>query len=78
MPLTRIGNKLGVAAAGGGGSSVAVNVNNYGSSEVTTSERRGPDGQRIIDVAVGKSLGSGRQDKALKSRFGSRPERVKR
>lgn len=77
MPLTRVGGKLGVAAAGGGGSQVQVNVINNSGGEVTTSERKGPNGQRFIDVEIARSIGSGRQDKAL-GRFGNRPAPVKR
>jgi hypothetical protein len=78
MPLTRIGGKLGVAAAGGGGSNVVVNVNNMGGGEVETRERRGPNGDRQIDVIIGKSLSSGRQDSAMRSRFGTPPSPVRR
>lgn len=78
MPLTRIGGKLGVMAQGGGGSNVVVNVNNQNGGEVQTSERRGPNGERQIDVLISKSLGSGRQDSALRSRFNTRPSPVKR
>lgn len=76
MPLTRVGGKLGVAAAGGGGgSNVQVNVVNKNGGEVTTSERRGPNGERILDVEISRSIGSGRQDKVL-GRFGNRPTPV--
>ena len=77
MPLTRIGGKLGVAAAGGGGSPVTVNINNNGGGEVQTRERRGPNGQQILDVEITRSIGSGRQDAALK-RFGNKPAPVRR
>lgn len=78
MPLTRIGGKLGVMAQSGGGSNVVVNVNNQSGGEVQTTERRGPNGERQIDVLISKSLGSGRQDSALRSRFNTRPSPVKR
>ncbi len=77
MPLTRVGGKLGVAAAGGG-SNVTVNVTNQSGGEVQTSERRGQNGERQVDILIGQSLGSGRQDSALRSRFGTRPNPVKR
>jgi hypothetical protein len=71
MPLQRIGGKLGVRSAGGG---VVVNVYNHSSSTATTSERSGPDGQRIIDVMVRNSvrgmIGDGSLDKVLGSSFG--------
>lgn len=78
MPLTRIGGKLGVAAAGGGGSNVSVAVHNYGGGEVEKRESRGPNGERQIDIMIGKSLASGRQDSALRSRYGTPPNPVKR
>lgn len=79
MPLTRIGGKLGVASTGGGRSApVIVNVvNQSGAAVETTSERGGPNGERIIDMKITESLTSGRQDKALR-RFGSKPQRVLR
>lgn len=78
MPLTRIGGKLGVAAAGGGGSSVNVAVHNYSGGEVDTRESRGPNGERQVDVLIGQSLAGGRQDSAMKARFGLPPNRMKR
>lgn len=77
MPLTRIGGKLGVAASGGG-SNVMVNITNQSGGEVQTSERRGPNGERQIDILIGKSLASGRQDSALRSRYGTPPNPVRR
>lgn len=78
MPLTRVGGKLGVAAVGGGGSNVVVNVTNQSGGEVQTSERRGPNGERQIDVMIGKSLAGGRQDSAMRARYGTPPNRMKR
>jgi hypothetical protein len=78
MPLTRIGGKLGVAAAGGGGPGVKVEINNFSGESVNSTEGRGPNGERIIRVAVGKDLASGAHDAALRSRFGTRPNPVKR
>lgn len=79
MPLTRIGGKLGVMAQGGGGAAnVQVNVINQSSGAVQTSERRGPRGERQVDVLISESFASGRQDSALRSRFGSKPMPVKR
>ncbi len=78
MPLTRIGGKLGVAAAGASAPPVMVQVNNNTSGQATVNERQGPNGQKIIEVAVSESIGSGRQDAVLRSRFGNRPSPVKR
>ena len=78
MPLTRIGGKLGVAAQGGAGSNVVVNVTNQSGGEVQTSERRGPNGERQIDVLIGKSLAAGKQDSAMRARYGTPPNRMKR
>ena len=66
-----------VLLVGGGGAQVQVNINNNSGGEVTTSERKGPNGQRFIDVEIGRSIGSGRQDAVLR-RFGNRPAPVKR
>lgn len=78
MPLTRVGGKLGVAAAGGSGANVKLEVHNYGGGEVQTQERRGPNGERLIRMMVGKDLASGQHDASLRSRFGNRPNPVKR
>lgn len=61
--------------AGGGGTSVQ--VHNYSGGEVQTRESRGPNGQRQVDIMIGKSITSGRQDGAL-GRFGSKPAPVRR
>lgn len=63
---------------GRGGGDTTVNVTNMSGGEVETQERRGPNGGRTVDIIIGKSLTSGRQDSALRSRFGSRPNPVKR
>lgn len=78
MPLARVGGKLGVAAAGGGGGNVEINIMNQSGGQVTTNERRGPNGQRQVDVLISESLASGRQDSALRSRFNTRPNPVRR
>lgn len=78
MPLTRVGGKLGVAAAGAGGGGVKVEVHNYSGETVTRTEGRGPKGEQIIRLAVGKDLASGNHDASLRSRFGTRPNPVKR
>lgn len=75
LPLTRIGGKLGVAAAGGGGTSVTV-INNSG--QPSRQERsQGPDGREIIRVVVGEEISRGRFDKPMR-RFGATPDRVVR
>lgn len=78
MPLTRIGGKLGVAAAGGGGSPVKVEINNFSGEQVAKTEARGPRGEQIIRVAVGSDLASGKHDSVLRSRFGVPPNKMKR
>lgn len=62
MPLERIGGKLGVNAAGGG---VIVNVYNETGGQSETRERRGPDGQRIIDVLIRSTVKSMFRDGSL-------------
>lgn len=75
LPLTRVGGKLGVAAVGGGGTSVTV-INNSG--QPSRQERsQGPDGREIIRVVVGEELSRGRFDKPMR-RFGATPDRVVR
>jgi hypothetical protein len=78
MPLTRIAGKLGVAAAGGGAAQVDVQVNNYSGGDTTVTESRGPNGRRLLKVEIGKSMASGGQDDVMKSRFGIRPQRMRR
>lgn len=78
LPLSRIGGKLGVASAGGGGSNVMVEINNFSGERIEQSEGKGPNGEKIIRVAVGADLASGKHDGALRSRFGIPPNRVKR
>lgn len=78
MPLTRVGGKLGVAASGGGGVTVKNEVHNYSGAPVTQSESRGPNGETIIRTIVGKQLADGSHDGAMRSRFGNRPNPVRR
>ena len=76
LPLTRgKGGNLGVRSIGGSGSGVTVNVINQSKdSEATTTERKGANGQRIIDVmiqsVVNKGLTSGAFDRSLGGTFG--------
>jgi len=69
FPLTRIGGDLGVRAVGvGGDSSVVVNIVNQGGAlEVESqNQRRGADGELVIDVMVKSAIqrldGSGQLD----------------
>jgi hypothetical protein len=62
----------------GGGSGVTVQVNNYSGQQVETAERKGPDGQRLIEVSVGRAISEGRFDRAMASRYGNTPQRVRR
>lgn len=62
----------------GGGSNVAVNVFNQSGGEVEQRESRGPNGERQIDIMIGKSLSGGRQDGAMRARYGTPPNRMKR
>jgi hypothetical protein len=79
MPLTRVGGKLGVAAAGGGGGVLVKNeVHNYSGAPVTQSEGRGPKGETIIRTIVGKQIADGSHDGPMRSRFGNRPNPMKR
>jgi phage-related minor tail protein len=61
-----------------GGGSVTVQVNNYSGQSVETKERRGPDGQRVLEVAVGRAIADGRFDRAMASRYGNTPQGVRR
>jgi len=63
----------------GGGSNVEVNIINESSgTEVETQERQGPDGKRVLEARVtdlvDRNLSQGKHDKALKNRFGARPQ----
>jgi hypothetical protein len=62
----------------GGGNGVTVQVNNYSGQQVETAERKGPDGQRLIEVSVGRAIADGRFDRAMASRYGNTPQRVRR
>lgn len=73
MPLRRMGNgNLGVEAAAS--SPVNVNIYNYSSEPVKQRERRGPGGERQIDVIVGsimqKKFADGSMDKSLTANYG--------
>ena len=63
---------------GGGRANVAVNVINQSGGEVQQRESRGPNGERQVDIMIGRSLASGRQDSAMRARYGAPPNPVKR
>lgn len=73
MPLKRTSSgDLGVSADIA--SNVEVNVINNSGSQAETRERRGPNGERVIDVIikqkVGEIFGSGQMDNTMKNRYG--------
>lgn len=72
LPLTRVGGKLGVRSEGSTKVvPVQVNIINQGNANVEEKQRRGPDGQNVLDLYITNSLSSGQQDRALRQRFGS-------
>ena len=76
LPLSRIGGKLGVNAAGiGGGTSVQ--VINMGGGQARVERGTGPDGREIVKVIVGEELARGGFDREL-GRYGSRATQVRR
>lgn len=79
LPLARIGGKLGVASArGGGGPMMQVTVINNTGAPVEQRESTGRGGKRQVDLIIGESVASGRQDAALRTRFGVPPNKIKR
>jgi hypothetical protein len=76
MPLTRIGGRLGVAAAGGGGTMVQI-INTTG--QPAREERStGPDGREMVRVVVGEEIARGSFAKPLAARHGLGTQRVAR
>jgi len=71
MPLKRINGRLGVEAAGGG-ANLQVNIINQAGVEVEQ-ERRGGRLDVYLRKAVSETIGGGGADRAMKSRFGLRP-----
>ncbi|WP_434619838.1 hypothetical protein [Tabrizicola sp. M-4] len=61
----------------GGGNTTVVQINNYSGQPVTEERERGPSGEEIIRVTVGRQLASGEHDKAM-GRYSARPAKVKR
>jgi len=77
MPLTRMPNgDLGVLTAGTG-SNVTVNIINNGGEEVRKEESESADGGKQIDVIIGdainKHIASGKADRVMAGRYGTRP-----
>lgn len=77
MPLTRVGGKLGVRSAGGGGGTV-VQINNYSGAPTREERSRGPDGRETVRIVVGEEISRGSFDRANRARYGSAPQKVKR
>ena len=75
MPLKRSSDgSLGVDATGvGGTTNVVVEINNYSSEEISATESE-IDGQKTIQVTIGKLINShiseGKADKAMSARYG--------
>lgn len=79
LPLTRINGSLGVKAAGGsGGPKTVVQVINQGGGEVRQERQQGPSGEELIRITVGKQISRGDHDSAMRGRYSSRPQGVKR
>lgn len=76
MPLKRSSDgSLGVDATGvGGTTNVIVEINNYTSEEISTTETENSDGQKTLQVTIGKMinahLSQGRADKIMTARYG--------
>lgn len=76
MPLKRSSDgSLGVDATGvSGTTNVIVEINNYTSEEISTTETENSDGQKTIQVTIGKMinahLSQGKADKVMSARYG--------
>ena len=76
MPLKRSSDgSLGVDATGvGGTTNVIVEINNYTSEEISTTETENSDGQKTLQVTIGKMinahLSQGKADKVMTARYG--------
>ena len=78
MPLKRMANgDLGVAANGAGGAQVTVNIINNSGAEVGQEEHEDGYGNKEIEVYIGgmvdRHISSGKADRVMAARFGSRP-----
>ncbi len=85
MPLRRGSDgSLGVAASGGSGSNVSVQVINNSSSQATTNETVDSKGNRKIEVVIGDmqageiSRSGSASQKSIKSTFGLQPQLIRR
>lgn len=58
-----------------GSGGIQVNVHNYSGQQVAQRQSTGPDGRQVLDIAIGESITSGRQDGSLGGRFGAQPNR---
>jgi phage-related minor tail protein len=83
MPLTRgADGSLGVSASGIGGGDVQVNipVTVYSDEPVEVHDTEDENGQRKIEILVGsminQHIAGGKADRALKGRYGLRPQGV--
>ena len=77
MPLRRMANgDLGVAAQGGS-AKVTVNIINKSGASIKQEETENPDGSKRFDViiedAVNRHIASGKADRVMAGRYGSRP-----
>lgn len=70
---TVIDHTKGVTAKGG----TVVQVNNFSGQPVQEQRERGPTGEELIRVTVGKQIAGGDHDRAMQ-RYGARPAAVKR
>lgn len=76
MPLKRSSDgSLGVDATGvGGTTNVIVEINNYTSEEISTTETENSEGQKTLQVTIGKMinahLSQGKADKVMTARYG--------
>ena len=81
MPLTRVGGKLGVRSAGGGGAKTSIQIINNTPAQVRHETSQGDDGeaiQRFIIDTVGRGTARGEMDGSMGARFGQRPKRITR
>jgi len=79
VPLARMPNgDLGIQATGSGSrASVNVIIHNYSGEEVSQEETENADGSKDIEIRIGEALNrhiaSGKADRAMAGRYGSRP-----
>ncbi|SNS86622.1 Prophage tail length tape measure protein [[Luteovulum] sphaeroides subsp. megalophilum] len=68
----------GAAGAGSAAPAVSVKVENYTGQPVQEERTTGPDGEEMIAIVVGKQIARGKYDRSNRSRYGNRPDPVKR